>query len=350
MSSYTAREQEDILTELQGFSAVEASKFEGTFEYDVLSSNSIEFAKIEVELEELYKAAFADTSWGDYLTMIAGQAGVLRKAAVNAIGIVTARGNGKVPAGSLFSTAGGIRFRTNKEAIIVNEGDITVTAVNAGDSGNVEAGTINLIPMSIPGIMSVTNAEATTDGYDEETDEALLERYLIKVRMPATSGNPWHYYEWATAVEGVGNAKIIRCWDGPNTVKVIIADSNLEEASDTLVQKTFEYIEERRPIGARVTVVSARALPIDVSVKITAGSFDMDTYIKAAKEYLKTVAHDAIGTLTQQSVSIAQLGSLILTSGGARDYDDLLINGTTENVELGAEEIPSLGEVLLSGE
>ena len=83
---YEAREQLDILKELQGYSQVEASKIEGTFEYDVLASNSIEFAKSEVELEQIYKASFADTSWGEYLTMITEQYGVLRKAATNAIG------------------------------------------------------------------------------------------------------------------------------------------------------------------------------------------------------------------------------------------------------------------------
>ena len=70
---YEAREQEDILAELQEASATPASKIEGTFENDMLASNSIEFAKLEVELEQAYKAAFAETSWGDYLTMIAAE-------------------------------------------------------------------------------------------------------------------------------------------------------------------------------------------------------------------------------------------------------------------------------------
>ena len=59
---YKAREQEEILEELQEQSESLLSNFEGTFEYDVLSSNSIEFEKLEVEIEQLYKAAFADTS------------------------------------------------------------------------------------------------------------------------------------------------------------------------------------------------------------------------------------------------------------------------------------------------
>ena len=63
---YEAREQEDILAELQEASKTPASKIEGTFENDVLASSSIEFAKTEVELEELCKISFAETSYGDY--------------------------------------------------------------------------------------------------------------------------------------------------------------------------------------------------------------------------------------------------------------------------------------------
>lgn len=62
---YRAREYPAILSELKSSSGVEASTIEGTFENDVLASNSLEFAKVEVELEQAYKAAFADTAWGN---------------------------------------------------------------------------------------------------------------------------------------------------------------------------------------------------------------------------------------------------------------------------------------------
>ena len=48
---YRAREQADILRDLQEHSETPASKIEGTFEYDMLASNAIEFGKVEVELE-----------------------------------------------------------------------------------------------------------------------------------------------------------------------------------------------------------------------------------------------------------------------------------------------------------
>ena len=83
---YEAREQPDILKELQDNSTTDASKFEGTFEYDMFASNSIEFAKQEVEREQMYKAAFAETSWGEYLTLRAAEHGISRREATKAIG------------------------------------------------------------------------------------------------------------------------------------------------------------------------------------------------------------------------------------------------------------------------
>ena len=53
---YVARDQNEILQELQRQSGIEASKIEGTFENDVLASNSFEFAKSEVEIEQIRRA------------------------------------------------------------------------------------------------------------------------------------------------------------------------------------------------------------------------------------------------------------------------------------------------------
>ena len=38
---------------------------EGTFQYDSLSANSIEVAKTEVEIEQVDKMGFVETSWGE---------------------------------------------------------------------------------------------------------------------------------------------------------------------------------------------------------------------------------------------------------------------------------------------
>ena len=352
---YKAREQEEILRELRDESESPLASVEGTFEYDVLSANSMEFAKIEVELEQAYKAGFADTAAevdSVYLTMRAKEYGVIRKEATYAHGEVTVTGRGTVPAGSIFATPLGVRFTANEETNIDGEGNVAVTAIEIGAAGNVAAETVINIPMSIPGITSVINSEEMHDGYDEESDDDLLLRYLLKVRTPATSGNRYHYIQWALEVEGVGNADCIPIWNGPGTVKVIIVDSNQHEASEELCQKVWEHVEEVRPVGPEVTVVSAHELSIDISADII-GTVDETAFDTAVRKYLSELIRKVLFVSkailkNKAQVTRHQIGSLLISSGGAFDYRNLKLNGLEENIDLGAEDLPILGEVSLN--
>ena len=334
---YEAREQEDILAELQSESETSATKIEGTFEYDMLASNSIEFAKTEVELEQLYKACFADTSWGEYLTMIAEQYGVLRRAATKATGTITLTGKGIVPTGSLFTTAAGTKFQTLEYRNVNGTADVPVEAVNAGEAGDVKENTITVIPMSIPGITAVTNAEATSGGYDEEDDEDLLKRYLEKVRLPATSGNKHEYYEWAKSVSGVGDARVIPIWNGPGTVKVIIVDANMQVAPASLIQSVADYIETVRPIGATVTVVSPTPIPVTITAKIS-GTLDKEQFLKDVNAYIAGKGMDL------RSLSYARCIDILLNQTTVADCADVRLNGK-ELIECSADEMIRAEEV-----
>ncbi|WP_298594733.1 baseplate J/gp47 family protein [uncultured Mitsuokella sp.] len=343
---YKAREQKDILHEMQGWSNTPASKIEGTFEYDMLAANAIEFAKVEVELEETYRQSFGTTATGEYLTMRAAESGILRKAAAPAHGVLTVRGRGVVRAGSLFATDGGVQFAAVTDTPIMGSGQVEVEAVEAGAGGNVLAGTVTKIPLSIPGINGVTNAEATRDGYDAEDDEALRTRYLEHVRYPGVSGNKRHYIEWATAVPGVGAAGCLRAWNGANTVKVIVIDSSYGTASETLIKKVYDYISERNPINAILTVASAAVKAVDVEADIR-GQLDEDAFRRAVQAYFKRIAK--IGLDQGSYVSIAKIGALLLQDGSVQDYEGLTLNGAAANVPLESAELPHLGRVVLHG-
>ncbi|MGK5506723.1 baseplate J/gp47 family protein [Brevibacillus formosus] len=108
---------------------------------------------------------------------------------------------------------------------------VKVEAVVAGSSGNVPANSITLFPVTLAGFTAVTNPSPTSDGFDAESDEDLLKRYYQRIRTPATSGNKAHYKNWAMEVQGVGDVRIVPLWDGVNTVKVIIIDSDKKPAS-----------------------------------------------------------------------------------------------------------------------
>lgn len=344
---YNARSFDEIIAELKEYSDLPASKVEGTFENDVLASNAIEFAKAEAELEECYKAAFLDTSQGEYLDLNTNQVGIFRKEATKAIGVITVYGRGTVPAGSYFTTIMGTGFITTEEKEIDGEGDIPVECTAYGEIGNVAAETIINIPMSIPGITGVTNKEPAHDGYDVETDEELSTRALEHVRNPGTSGNPRHYIEWATSISGVGSARCIRAWNGPNTVKVIIIDSNYEEASAELIQEVADYIDERRTVNAIVTVTSAKPVVIDVAVE-TDGLIDSEYLEALIKEYFGNVERKAWSSTKQPAIILNKIGTLVLEAG-AEDYNSILLNGKVQNIVLDLEELPKLGRVIING-
>lgn len=313
-------------------------KREGSFIYDALSPAAIELALVYIELDRVLQLGFAQTTYGQYLDYRAAEHGLIRKPATKATGQVTITGsNGTVvPAGSLFATAGGVQFQTLAEVIIGETGQViaNIEAVEPGASGNVPAGAINTIPVSIAGVTGVTNVQATSGGTDAESDTALLARLLEKVRSPATSGNVAHYKQWAMEVAGVGDAKVFPIWNGPGTVKVVVIDSNKQPASAEIVQNVADYIEEVRPIGATVTVESAAGLNIDVSATVVLDTGAVLADVQAAFEsalvdYLKEIA------FRQNYVSYAKVGSLLLDTTGVLDYSNLLLNGAASNISVG---------------
>lgn len=342
---YEARGQDEILKELQETSSSAVSNFEGTFTYDSFAANSIEFAKQEVEREQAYKAMFARTSWGEYLEMRAEEHGVFRRQAVKAKGTVTVSGNGTVPQGSVFQTATGIAFYTTKAATITQTGNIPIECSTAGTTGNVKAGTITVIPMSIPGISSVTNADATYDGFDEEDDATLYNRLIFKVRQPATSGNVNDYIEWATSIAGVGHVTVVPLWNGNGTVKVIITDSSGNPASSNLLTQVSTTIETKHPIGATVSVVAPAILGLHIELTPTKGKGDADAIKILLNNYFTS------RNFSGGKVSYAVIGKMIIDdeSTNVTDYDSLTINGDVKNISLTDEQIPKVTEVTLNG-
>lgn len=320
---------------------------EGGFVWDTLSANSKEFEKAYAEMALIIEASFPQTSWGDWLTKKAEEHGIIRQEATNSSVILTITGQAGVAVseGALFSTNDGKNFITVETKKIESTGivDIKAQSQDVGTSCNVDAETIIKIPMSIYGVSSVTNKSPAYDGFDEETDEELLERLLFKVRQPATSGNKNHYVIWATNVEGVGGVKVLPLWNGNGTVKVIITDAKNEIASEDLIAKVQNYIDEQRPIGATVTVVSPKPLNIDISLKVTKGSGNPNEIKNVVNDFFKTTAFE------REYVSYAQVGKVILekTATGVQDYSDLTLNNQTENIALTDEQLPTVGQVNL---
>ena len=325
-------------------------KSKGTFFYDVIMPVAIELEKLGKQADAILTKGFADTATGKDLDRIVEEVGIYRKQATKSTGYVTITGiNGsKIIAGEKVSSDNiSFKFLETKK-IENNTTTVLVECETYGTDGNVPIGAIKYFPKTLQGLQSVTNKEAFTNGYDVETDEELRERYYIKVRTPATSGNIYHYQQWCLETTGVGACRIFPLWNGNGTVKCVIINSNKRGADETLIDNVKENIENNRPIGATVTVISAAEKEINVIFNLTIEeSYSIDnikaSIEKAITDYLKDIAFD------KTYVSLAKIGAFILDTDGVVDYTELKINGTADNVKIENEEVAVLGQVVING-
>ena len=333
-------------------------KIPGTFTHDLIKNYALAATTLEEKIERLWGMFnIYNLSGNDLERYVFQRKGVKRKEANAATGVVTVKGNGTVREGDLFETPGGVRFAATETKVINISGDVKVKAVTSGSIGNVGANSITLIPVTLQGITSVTNQNPTIDGYDIETDTSLRERYLIEVQKPATSGNIYHYMQWAREVPGVGDSKVFPLWNGNNTVQVVVIDDNKAPASEELVKRVQEYIDPKgksgetwgtgagqAPIGAYCTITSATAKNINVDVTVVLNSsYELQNVISDVKDKIKQYLKDI--AFIKSAVSYSVLGSMILDIEGISEWTELSINGSHSNVSIGEKEVAVMGTV-----
>ena len=184
------------------------------------------------------------------------------------------------------------------------------------------------------------------EGTDAETDEELRRRMFEKIRKPSTSGNANDYYNWAMACNGVGAAKIFPLWDGPGTVKIVIANENRTAAGQGILDNVAKIIEEKRPIGATVTVVSGVEKYLDISVHVKiAKSTNLTNVRNQFHANMEAYLKESIFGL--EYISQAKAGSLLMQISGVEDYDSLILNGEKKNIEVGQEELFSVRTITM---
>lgn len=334
---------------------------------DITRAVAVAAKDIYDKAEEI-KEKFNVDNYNDYeLTRFVKQRkGIIRKEAKKAIGMLEVTGNGTINVGDLFETASGIQFSATNTVAILGSGMINIEAVVPGNIGVVGANSINMIPVTIQGIFAVNNPKPTYDGYDQETDESLRDRYYLALQKPPTSANKYHYKLWAKEVVGVGEVKIFSLWNGDNTVKIVIIDSDKQPANPELITRVQDYIDPKgefienvwtlwgtgsgqAPIGAYCTVSSAAAININVTANVTImegyNQNDILNSIKAnITKYLKDIA------FKQDYISYAKISNQVNDTEGVFDYTDLKVNGAMINISIAPEEVAVIGNVVITFE
>lgn len=328
-------------------------KSNGSWTYDIEKSVAIELSKHETKTDNIIDKLDIENLTGDELTrFIFQRTGIKRNLATFANGkvLITVTASTSIKVGDLVA-ADDIFYQFIKSETFNTAGKyhVNVRCIQAGISGNVPSGAINSFPTTLSNISTVINEAAFDNGYPEETDASLRQRYYDKLQRPGKAGNKYHYREWAQSVSGVGKVKVFPRWNGALTVKVAVLDVNNGLASQALINLVSSHIESERPFGANVTVVTGEELVINISSTFVLNSGYTFEQVKPLIEnrlasYFRSIAfEDGLAY-----ISHAQIGRELLDVEGIEDYSNLLLNGSTGNLAIGDTQVPMIGGVVNS--
>lgn len=321
-------------------------KREGSVIYNALGPAAAELTQMYIWMDQILTLSFADTSMGEFLDLRAREVGIERFEPTHAlytVDITLSDGADDVPLGSRFSI-------DEYYFELIDTGILRIET--PGEPGNgIQDGTAILPLDTLPGLEEVKITGLAQHGSDGEDDESLRERYFVRVRREAKSGNKEHYKVWAEEVEGVGLAKVFPLHNGPGTVKIVIVNNNYQSPIQTLVNDVQNYIsptggtgEGQAPIGSLVTVVGAISddinIQADVELEINRNTTDAENELRdSLSAYLRNNA------FRLAYLNISAVGELLLGCDSVRTYSNVKINGFADNYLIDPEGIATLNAI-----
>lgn len=344
---------EAILTRMLDRVSNTIDKREGSIIYTALAPIAVELAQAYADLDVFMRLTFARTADGDFLTYRTAESGVNRRPATPAVrkGVFDAA----VPIGS--------RFRGGDVVYIVREHidgqEYRLEAETPGAVGNVYFG--SLLPIEyVEGLTTATLDDVLILGEDEESDEALYQRYLEEINATRYGGNVDQYREWISAVPGVGRFRVQPLWNGRGTVRAVITDANNMVPSPELVelvQNTLDPAQDGMgtglvPIGHVFTAFGATPQTVNVVMTVVLeegyGPSDIEQEVEdIINEYFSEINFedpDFVQTTVRQSVILSRLIGI----AAVRDILSLTLNGVDGNIVLEPDEVAQLGTVTIN--
>lgn len=379
--------------------------------YDTHSPTAIEFQILYIELEYLIKNSYGDTAAREFLILLAKDRGLSPEPATNALlkgeftpSTVDVTGQ-RFNIGEINYTV--VEKMTHDEVgdgYNSNIGYYKVQCETVGAVGNRYLG--QMIPMEyIAGLETAELTEVLIPGEDEEDTEVFRQRYFDSFNEQSFGGNRAAYLETVRKINGVGNLKVTRVWNGDikpadmipsakvtswynsvisgldaevatwlsavymasfekkltvgGTVLITVVNSlDFGEASSVLLDKIQTELDPEEnagegyglaPIGHVVSVKSAEPVQAYVTTTVT---FDegynwsnTKTAIEEAVSAYLLELRKAWADNTSTVVRVSQIETRILSVKGVLDVANTKINGSTSNLTLTKYQIPVLGGV-----
>jgi len=368
--------------------------------YDTHSPTAIEFQILYIELEYLIKNSYGDTAAREFLVLLAKDRGLTPEPATKAVL------KGEFTPATIDVTGKRFNIGDINYAVIeqITPGQYQVQCETEGTVGNQYLG--DMIPMEyIEGLQTAQLTEILIPGEDEEDTEVFRQRYFDSFNEQSFGGNRAAYIETVKKIDGVGNLKVTRVWNGDirpadmipstkvtswynsvisgldaevatwlsavymasfekkltvgGTVLITVVNSlDFGEASTVLLNKIQEELDPVEnagegyglaPIGHVVSVKSASPVSIEVKTTVTFEEGHNWSNTKAAiaeavDAYFLELRKNWSET-SQTIVRVSQIENRILGVDGVVDVTGTKLNGTASNMTLTEFCIPKLGGV-----
>ncbi|MED3571970.1 baseplate J/gp47 family protein [Cytobacillus praedii] len=332
--------------------------------HDAVVATPGEIKQLQVNQDFILKNSFAQYAEDEYLDDKLYDVGLTRfEASPNKRTVVINADAGVIlPKGHSLSTLvldenqDPIEFSIDDAVSFQTSGSIAVklTCKTLGSIGNLVAGSEFTLLPPIAGVRSIVDSGTDILGTDREDNESAWNRYDFKVKNPDTGGNKNDYRRWAGEITGVGASRVIPRWNGRGTVKVVIVDADYQPATSVLVEELQEYLdpgqtglgEGKAPCGAQVTAVTASGLAVNVTAVVEfSEGYDPAAvkvlYEEKLTDYLKELV------FKDKPVVYNKVGALLIGTDGVSNYTDLSVNGATNDVLPGLEEVAIVGQVTI---
>lgn len=355
---YENKTFENILSDMLSYVSAQNSELDtrtGSLIYNALAPIALELETAYHEMDMILEETFLETASKEYLVKHGNQIGLNINEATCAH--VKGEFNVDVAIGTRFNLD---EFNYNVIEKLSNPSGenefytFELVCETAGSEPNAHLG--DLTPINY--VANISHAKLTSVlifGEDEEDTEAFRYRLQVHVKNPPINGNVYQYNEWLADYEGIGKYRTIPCWNGINTVKLLISNSENKSASAELVKEVQDYFDPptsainddtndvaypqgrgmgngQAPIGAIITVDTITEVPVVVACKLVLKEgYSSPIGVKeAVEEYLESLA------LNKTSVSYMAISAEIYNAESVEDVTALAItvNGKTMDTKV----------------
>ena len=262
----------------------DVDKRQGSVIYDAVAPACAELAQIYIALENTLAAGFADTAPREYLILRARERGLEPYEATYSLckGVF----NMDIPIGTKFSIDK-INFIAERK---IGEHEYEMRCETAGEEGNMHLGRLIAVDY-INGLTEAMLTEVIVPARDEEDTESLRKRYFDSIDNIAFNGNKADYVKWVKSIEGVGQVRVDRAYEGGGNVRLVVLNAKNEPADGALLEKIKETLDPEEnegmgmgiaPIGHRVSVTTAARQTFRVAINVTLKSGYTISGIKAS--------------------------------------------------------------------